>query len=251
VKKVVEKIGFRRCLGEVPIRSDEFEIRYKDGSLCVAVFRNVVPPEITEHMTSKAEKLTGSLKQCGTRLAFSTHFGGHEYNPRKKQQDYYDGKKRIWKLDDGTTKDNVQEFLPELLLANDILKKVAPDIYERCISVPGVFRMAQTAFTRSALNITECRMHRDNDLGLDVIFYGGDWVGGNLRFPQLDLDIYLKPGDIVVMDGALFHLVTPIAGDRISLVFFTKRHNKESKSKEILEVPEELAWLNMKNFGIF
>jgi len=117
VKKVVEKIGFRRCLGEVPIRSDEFEIRYKDGSLCVAVFRNVVPPEITEHMTSKAEKLTGSLKQCGTRLAFSTHFGGHEYNPRKKQQDYYDGKKRIWKLDDGTTKDNVQEFLPELFVS--------------------------------------------------------------------------------------------------------------------------------------
>jgi len=56
VKKVVEEIGFRQCLGVVPIRSDEFEIRYKDGSLCFAVFRNVVPTEITEHLTGSAKK---------------------------------------------------------------------------------------------------------------------------------------------------------------------------------------------------
>jgi len=35
VKKVVEKIGFRRCLGEVPIRSDEFEIRPTQNLLAI------------------------------------------------------------------------------------------------------------------------------------------------------------------------------------------------------------------------
>jgi len=228
-----------------------FEILYKDGSICFAVFRNVIPTEIREHLTSKAMQMTGSLKQCGTRLALSAHFGGHEYNPRKKQLDYYDGKKRVWKLDNKTTKDNVQEFLPELLLADSILKKVAPDIHKRCTSVLDIFRMAKTAFTRSALNITECRLHRDHDLGLDVILYGGDWHGGCLRLPQLDLEVNLQSGDIVVMDSVLFHCVTPFAGERISLVFFTKRHNKVSKKKSKLEVPEELAWLNLKNFGIF
>jgi len=230
VKKVVEEIGFRQCLGVVPIRSDEFEIRYKDGSLFFAVFRNVVPTEITEHLTGSAKKMTQSLRQCGTRLAFSTHFGGHEYNPRKKQLDYYDDKQQVWKLENETTKDNVQEFLPELLLANDILKKVAPHIHKRCTTVPEIFRMAETAFTRSALNVTECKLHRDHDLGLDVIFYGGDWLGGGLRLPQLDLEVDLKPGDIVVMDGILFHSVTSFAGERISLVFFTKRHNIVSES---------------------
>jgi len=77
-------------------------------------------------------------------------------------------------------------------------------------------------------------------------------VGGRLRLPQLDLEVDLQPGDIVVMDGVLFHVVTPFAGERISLVFFTKRHNIESfSSTEKLEVPEELTWLNSRNFGIF
>jgi len=134
-----------------------------------------VPKEITDHLTSKAKIMTESLRQCGNRLAYSTHFGGHEYNPRKQQLDYYDGKRRVWKLDSGTTKDNVQEFLPELLLANDILKNVAPDIHRKCTTVPQIFRMAETAFTRSGLNVTECRLHRDHDVGLDVIFYGGDF----------------------------------------------------------------------------
>jgi len=86
---------------------------------------------------------------------------------------------------------------------------------------------------------------------LDVILYGGDWHGGCLRLPQLDLEVNLQSGDIVVMDSVLFHCVIPFAGERISLVFFTKRHNKVSKKKSKLEVPEELAWLNLKNFGIF
>jgi len=70
------------------------------------------------------------------------------------------------------------------------------------------------------VNFGECQLHRDSCLGLDIIIYGGNWVGGELVIPQLKLKIKLSAGDIVVMDSYLFHEVLTSRGHRYSMVFF-------------------------------
>jgi len=102
-----------------------------------------------------------------------------------------------------------------------------------------------------AVNSSACSIHCDFCFGMDVLFYGGDWVGGALELPQLDLKIELQEGDIVVMDSVIFHQVERFAGTRFSVVFFTKNHNEISSSKNELKVPLKDKWLSDEFFGVF
>jgi hypothetical protein len=111
--------------------------------------------------------------------------------------------------------------------------------------------MAHTAFTQMAVNQTECSIHRDNCFGLDVLLYGGTWVGGGMEIPQLGITIELQQGDVIIMDSILFHQVQRKAGTRNSIVFFTKKYNETSSKGNILKVPKNMNWLYKNNFGLF
>lgn len=49
-------------------------------------------------------------------------------------------------------------------------------------------------------------------------------VGGSLELPDLDRHLDLRDGDLVIFDGGKHrHSVTPIKGERISIVFYTNK----------------------------
>jgi hypothetical protein len=111
------------------------------------------------------------------------------------------------------------------------------------------YRLANTCFTRAAINSTDCRMHQDFGVGLDVLFYGGKWsMGGDLIIPQLGIRIKVRAGDVVIMDSGLFHKVLNFEGTRYVIVFFSKTHNEISKTGNKLFVPKDLSWLSNDMF---
>jgi hypothetical protein len=68
-------------------------------------------------------------------------------------------------------------------------------------------------------------MDRDDDkYGFCWLVPLGEWEGGDLIFPQLNVRIKLKPGNILAFrSNLLVHGNLPCSGVRHSLVFFT--HN--------------------------
>ena len=74
---------------------------------------------------------------------------------------------------------------------------------------------------------TICGYHIDRDddkYGFCWLVPLGEWEGGDLIFPQLNVRIKLKPGNILAFrSNLLVHGNLPCSGIRHSLVFFT--HN--------------------------
>jgi len=252
IKEVFHAIGIDKCRGNLRNidTSTNLAYNYADGGPCIYVFRRAMPDILCEHFTTTAMSLNNGYKQCATRRVRTVHLGPKEFNPGENQSDFYSNEKRIWTLDANVQKEHVTTFLPELLFADKVLSQVSPRTHYKCLTVKSKYRLATTAFTQIAVNSSECSIHRDFCFGLDVLLYGGDWIGGALELPQLDIKIELQKGDIVVMDSGIFHQVERIAGTRFSAVFFTKNHNEISNSGNELKVPENLSWLSQKYFGI-
>jgi len=74
---------------------------------------------------------------------------------------------------------------------------------------------------------TICGYHIDRDddkYGFCWLVPLGDWEGGDVIFPQLNIRVKLKPGNILAFrSNLLIHGNLPCFGVRHSLVFFT--HN--------------------------
>jgi len=225
--------------------------KFSDGLPAVGVFRSVIPSQLSDHFFHIAHSMYPQMKSCLTRRVRTLHLGAKEYNPNENQLPYYNNQRRVWTMDAGNTKKQTQVFLPELEFVEKFTQSTFKESHrEKIEKVAACFRLGGTCFTRAAVNFGECQLHRDSCLGLDIIIYGGNWVGGELVIPQLKLKIKLSAGDIVVMDSYLFHEVLTSRGHRYSMVFFTKTHNQMSDAGE-LAVPKNLHWLSQKNFGEF
>ena len=149
------------------------------------------------------------------------------------------------------TNKEVMAILPLLLCANSVMKMACPEIYNEMVQTDRDFRLAGTCFTMGAVNSSDCTLHRDYGKGLDILMYGGDFIGGELCVPQLGIKVLLQKGDLVILDSRLFHEVLRFYHSRYSIVFFAKPHHKISKKKNTLEVPEDLKWLSKENFSLF
>jgi len=249
--EVYKAIGVGKCLGNLnkinPMENVTYN--YADGNLCVSVLRQAVPRDLTGHLLRTALALSPTFRHCPTRNVSTLHLGPKEFNPGKNQRAFYNGKQRVWTLDKDVIAEHVLALLPELIFADKILAKMAPNTHKQCLTINALFRLATTAFTQMALNSSECTIHRDFCFGLDVLLYAGEWVGGALEIPQLDIMIELQPGDVVIMDSILFHHVQRKAGPRFSIVFFTKNHNEESQSGLKLEIDLATKWLSQPYLG--
>ena len=218
---------------------------YSDGEIAVRVYNQLTPPALTHHFYKVANAYRGGMQQCATRATQTLHLGAKEYTPPKKHQEKMGGN-RIWRQDNGISKEYTKAILPELIFADSILAQVSPESHAlKMERVDKHYRLANTCWTRAAVNSTNCRLHRDTQIGLDVLLYAGDWMwGGELIIPQLGIKIFLQPGDVIVMDSGLFHKVMDFEGTRYVIVFFTKSHQLESKAGNKLYVPIDLRWLS-------
>lgn len=116
-------------------KNTNLAINYADGSPCLYVFRKAVPDILRTHFISIAQSLTPVYSNCATRRVRTVHLGPKEFNPGKNQAQFYNGVKRVWKLDDKVQKAHVVAMLPELLFANKVLQKVCPKIHTDCLTV--------------------------------------------------------------------------------------------------------------------
>jgi len=245
---VCEALGLDSSDGFKKISGD-YGVDYADGHVAIRVFRSLVPQKLTEHFYQVAASYRGAMKQCQTRNAQTLHLGAKEYNPNAQQKDNGMAT-RSWMQDAGITKEQTKALLPELLFADKVLKQVSQNSYDEKMMISSKFRLAKTCFTNSAVNSTNCRIHRDFGVGLDGLMYAGKWaMGGDVIIPQLQIKIQLSPGDYIVMDSGLFHMVSDFQGTRFVAVFFTKTHNEiSSRTGNVLLVPEELQWLSNDMF---
>ena len=146
---------------EIPLEKS-FKAIYDDGSLAFMVLRKQMPNTLSDHLYYVGQKLRAAMGTCSTRNVSTIHFGAKEYTPNSVQRAKYGGHKRVWKLDRGQNKEDVVAILPELLYADKLLQKVCPDIYNEMVNANDEkFRMAQTCFTRAALNSSDATTHRD------------------------------------------------------------------------------------------
>jgi len=203
---------------------------FTDASPAVHVFWNIMPQNLSNHFYRVARQMNSQMNNCSTRWVRTLHLGPKEYNPNEMQLPFYNGKRRVWTVDKGNTKEQVLNFLPELQFADMFLKLHYTNVYtEKVTKVKSKFRLGTTCFTCVAVNSGTCQLHRDGCLGIDLLIYGGDWIGSELVVPQLRLKIKLNPSDVIVMDSYLFHEVLTSRGHRYSMVFFTKTHNESTK----------------------
>lgn len=114
---------------------------------------------------------------------------------------------------------------PLFLHVSAIFQHHYPDLYAIYNAVPlpeklvGVFGMV-------ALNVNfPSRLHTDDEdyrNGLCWVMPFGDYDGGNLVFPDLKLEVELRPGDLVCFRSHLIeHFNRSFSGYRNSLVFFS------------------------------
>jgi len=243
----ITKAFGKLSLDDLETITQDYALNYADGKIAVQVFRKLVPKELTEHFHRVANEYAPGMQQCQTRATQTLHLGAKEYTPNRKQQSKMGGK-RIWRQDKGIDKEHTTAILPELLFADSILQ-VSPSGYKLKMRVHCRYRLGNTCFTRAAVNCTNCKIHRDTCVGLDVLLYAGEWYwGGDLVIPQLGIRIAIQPGDVIVMDSGLFHFVTDFQGRRYVIVFFTKSHEQESAAGNILMVPKDLSWLSKEKF---
>jgi len=179
------------------------------------------------------------MRRFGTRATQTLHVGAKEYTPNGKQQLVMKAK-RVWMQDNGIEREHTEALLPELFFANSILKQVSELSFDLKMKVESKYRLSETCFTRAAVNCTNCGIHRDFCVGLDVLMYSGKWSkgGGQLVVPQLGIKITIQAGDVIVLDSGLFHCVTSFEGTRFVVVFFTKTHNEKSKAGNELVVTQ-------------
>jgi len=241
---VVRALEALNCNNFKTISQGDYALNFADGQVALRVFRGLMPPPLTQHFRSVAQSY---LPSCQT-----LHLGAKEYNPSANTEDYKNLILRKWIQDKGISKEHTVAMLPELLFADFILCQVAKDSYEKKLEVDTKYRLAQTCFSRIAINSTNCKLHRDRDIGLDVLIYAGEWaMGGHLVIPQFGISIEVQPGDVVVMDSCVFHKATDFEGTRYVAVFFTKNHHEVSSSNNVLRVDDEMVWLSQKMFNLF
>jgi hypothetical protein len=66
-------------------------------------------------------------------------------------------------------------------------------------------------------------MHRDNHTKMDgessaygvVLYYNDDYLGGNIKYPELDIEIKPKAKSLIIHAGDILHGTTPVLSDNV------------------------------------
>jgi FkbM family methyltransferase len=124
--------------------------------------------------------------------------------------------------------------LPLIYLANDYYKQLEPNVYKEqyavAKSVPE-FHIKKTAFSTMTINYnwrTACHIDSgDYHNGLSVILVAshGNFKGGYLGYPQYDVCVDVRQGDLLLKNPHQWHCNTPIIGitkdwTRLSMILY-------------------------------
>jgi len=151
------------------------------------------------------------------------HHGVHLYN----------GMARLWS---GTNAKFIELLAPMLYTITSCVRCSLPQEYLIASNINPNLRIGETPFTGVASNLYDAtnpnfpsysELHIDGNDVFCAIVPMGHWGKneGILIFPELNLMIGLRPGDLVIFKSAmLYHMVSRITtGYRNSLVFFAHK----------------------------
>jgi len=155
---------------------------------------------------------------------------------------------RLWKSTDQNFIEALRPFIYEIMAC---AQNGLEEEYLTAMSIPRIHRIGNTPFTGVASNFydpsipgfpTSSAIHIDGNDIFCVIVPTGDWPidQGILGFPQLNLLVNLRPGDVIIFNSSqLYHLVSQISsGYRNSVIFFT--HKSLLKQRTVIG---DLEWI--------
>lgn len=113
--------------------------------------------------------------------------------------------------------------IPFFKLVSKYYKELAPEYYKKQIEaikrVPNDFRISNTPFTTVTINYnwrTAC--HKDvgdyTDGFGNLAVIGNNFKGGDLIFPEFNVAVGVRPGDIVIFDVHEYHCNTKLTADK-------------------------------------
>lgn len=223
------------------IRSDQnWRIFDRHNDLLLQFFRHESPETtiITRKFTTFMDSLNPKLfstKKSVTRFSYgqeAAHFGFHFYNPRHDEKcgrEY--GKTYVVEYKE------LKQDLPKLY--NEDMNAVF-DFISSAFKLQNPLDFAEMQnyatyggrvdnrnfFQAGALNKHPLytRIHSDNDAGISILFWGGNFEGGGLVLPQLGLILQVRPGDILCLNAKLLHYVKvdDVVGIRHSMSLYSK-----------------------------
>ncbi|UZO17195.1 uncharacterized protein OCT59_008556 [Rhizophagus irregularis] len=184
------------------------------------------------HAPPKFKGFNYESQDSGTQ-PFTQHFGIFRSNNKfvYQSQDYMCKVKNDEYFNHSCCVDKMLYEINEVAdyIAN-IMEFYYPSMYRNLSNLcfPPQVKKLFKVFGMCAVNfntICGCHIDRDDDkYGFCWLVPLGEWKGGDLIFPQLNIRIKLKPGNILAFrSNLLVHGNLPCSGVRHSLVFFT--HN--------------------------
>jgi hypothetical protein len=128
-------------------------------------------------------------------------------------------------------KEQFSKTEPFFQCIDSVYKECAPDHYNRqfakgSLSHPELL-IKDTVFSTVTCNYnwrTACHTDKGDFCdGLSCVTVVGDFEGGVLGFPQYDIGVDLKAGDVLLMDSHVIHCNTDItSGERLSFVCYLR-----------------------------
>ena len=224
------------------LRVQDAAVGFKpDGSVLFTLVKDAIPQALCNTVYPHLWSVGGqSPASTNRRTAFGPKSGGP--NSREAAIGYLDrdrtGERFPYCRATSFTANEVERFdavKPYIKAVDGVFKQYQPARWEAQIQRVRLTKadwvITDTSFTSVAVNRgMRTKAHFDEgDLpeGMGVITALGNWRGGELIFPKFRVAVAFEPGDVLLCDVHELHANAPIAGERVSSVFFYRRRMVE------------------------
>ncbi|KAL6074266.1 hypothetical protein QOT17_004295 [Balamuthia mandrillaris] len=197
------------------------------GGTAVQLFATALPAHLHEQMLASITPLAATQRPNVRKRSRSRQQGGATYRFGWALQ--YSGTPRPIRGTEAAAAQNwLQENRPVFRVVHELLKEHFPEL---CSILEGnsafIADNPISPFATVVVNVDfAVEPHRNkNDYkeGLAVVIPLGDFTGGQLFFPEINVTVNTQPGDVVAFRSArLTHSVLPYVGTRHSVILFTQ-----------------------------
>jgi len=238
ITKPTTKMFRERFKNTLNIKSDHILKNAVNGTSMVTFLKNVVPMQlIGTLMTSTLtllKEVNVAVKRCSrSEKSEVLHIGqwiwqgGDTIKLTKDTKTHFQACK-AW----------IQKNQKLFNLISTIFEQQQPVMFKKYMSIVDKYELQLGPFSCVALNLNFGKIDRHKDTkdvqeGYCWVLPWGNWNGGLLTFPELNVSVDSKAGDLTgFLSSALVHEVTAYSGYRYSLTCFTHQQNFFTRSNK-------------------
>jgi len=237
----------------------EVKILWKNGEPLLEVFRNAIPLLVAEYANKLAslfyyqKAVSNKLRRMGMEPA-PFHVGPHSFSKNMGNlcDTHYGGVSNLIRLyAEANNPELFYQTAPIYAWTNKFFETIQPECFRRMWgSGHPKFHVCGSVFDVNVLNFDNVLPHWDVEKFPALLSYlsglaARPWGGGELVIPELQLQIYPRPLDHILLDSILIHYVGVVTGGtRFNITSY--RGGIQSTSAVI----PGSEWIGLKNFGI-